>query len=610
MTIRSVLGLRSRSILLVLLGWVAGPLPVLGNCSVTKVGELPVTMRGYRPLVSVKINGADASLMADSGAFYSMLTAPTAAQFNLPLRHAPIDRVRGIGGDGASVYLTTIKELGIGGQVISNIEFLVGGSEMESGSMGIVGQNILGRGDTEYDLANGAIRLMRPSSDCRKTSLAYWAHDQAVGEVDIEPIAAAGFHTIGTAQVNGVKIRVIFDTGAGVSVLSLSAAKHAGIHIDDTAVQRAGASHGVGIVYYQNWIVPVASFAIGGEEIHNTKLRIADVASILDADMLLGPDFFLSHRIYVSNQQHKLYFTYNGGPVFNLTAAPTATTAKTAADQAGKPATGDSTATANSAATGDSAATADALSRSGMAAATRRDYEHALADLTQACKLAPQEPRYFYGRASIYLAMRKPELGAADLDAALLLKPDYPEALLLRADLHLSRTDATAAAADLDAVDKSLPNESEYRFSMAYSYERARQLPAAVRQLDLWIPAHPQDAKLPQARSARCWLKTLQGQDLEAARADCNAAVSADSKSSVYLLHRGFVNLRLGDYKKSVADFDTSLKGNPKAAWALYGRGIAKMRLSRTFEAQADIDAAVALYPGITADAAQFGINP
>jgi hypothetical protein len=33
--------------------------------------------------------------------------------------------------------------------------------------------------------------------------------------------------------------------------------------------------------------------------------------------MLLGADFFVSHRIYVSNAQHKMYFTYNGGPVFS-----------------------------------------------------------------------------------------------------------------------------------------------------------------------------------------------------------------------------------------------------------------------------------------------------
>ena len=34
--------------------------------------------------------------------------------------------------------------------------------------------------------------------------------------------------------------------------------------------------------------------------------------------MLAGADFFLSHRMFVSSTQHKLYFTYNGGPVFKL----------------------------------------------------------------------------------------------------------------------------------------------------------------------------------------------------------------------------------------------------------------------------------------------------
>ena len=239
----SFLRLRVRSLLLVLSALFAGPAPVLSACSVAKLAELPVTMIGYRPLVDVKINGADARLVADSGAFYSMLTKPTAAQFNLPLRDAPINRVTGIGGAGTTVSMTTVKKLGISGTVIPNIQFLVGGSEAEAGSVGILGQNILGFVDTEYDFANGVIRLMRPSSDCHKVSLAYWAGDQAVAMVEIESIADARYHTIGTAQVNGVKIRVMFDSGAGVSMLTLGAAKRAGIHMDDPGVVRAGAGH-------------------------------------------------------------------------------------------------------------------------------------------------------------------------------------------------------------------------------------------------------------------------------------------------------------------------------------------------------------------------------
>ena len=35
-----------------------------------------------------------------------------------------------------------------------------------------------------------------------------------------------------------------------------------------------------------------------------------------DPDMLLGIDYFLSHRLYVSRSQRRIYATWNGGRVF------------------------------------------------------------------------------------------------------------------------------------------------------------------------------------------------------------------------------------------------------------------------------------------------------
>src|SRR5262249_18166067 len=63
------------------------------------------------------------------------------------------------------------------------------------------------------------------------------------------------------------------------------------------------------------------SFKIGDEEIQHTKLRFGDL-TLPDTDMLIGADFFLSHRVFVATSQRKLYFTYNGGPVFNLATGP------------------------------------------------------------------------------------------------------------------------------------------------------------------------------------------------------------------------------------------------------------------------------------------------
>ncbi len=118
-------------------------------------------------------------------------------------------------------------------------------------------------------------------------------------------------------------MRAYFDTGAAGSVITLAAAKRAGVSVDAPGVVAAGQSFGIGRQSVQTWIAPFASFKIGDEEIRNTKLRI-EASLMRDVDMLIGADFFLSHRIYVATSQRKLYFTYNGGPVFNLTAGTSA----------------------------------------------------------------------------------------------------------------------------------------------------------------------------------------------------------------------------------------------------------------------------------------------
>ena len=75
--------------------------------------------------------------------------------------------------------------------------------------------------------------------------------------------------------------------------------------------------YGAGRGKADSWTAPFERFELGGEAILHNRLEVGDF-DMQDADMLLGIDFFLSHRIYVSKQQSKMFFTYNGGPVFFL----------------------------------------------------------------------------------------------------------------------------------------------------------------------------------------------------------------------------------------------------------------------------------------------------
>jgi tetratricopeptide (TPR) repeat protein len=568
--------------------------PAHAACKLGKMAELPVTMIGLRPTVIAKINGTDTPFIVDSGAFYSNISPAKAAELKLRLSALPHGlQLEGVGGR-AEASVATVKELMLFNVKIPNVEFIVGGSEPGEGVSGLIGQNLLRIADVEYDLANGAIRLIRPDG-CRNSALAYWAGSQPYSVMDIDWATAQDPHTTGTALLNGVKIRVVFDTGAATSFLSLRAAERAGIKLDQPDVAVAGFSRGIGSRPVKAWIAPFASFKIGDEEIRNTKLRIGDFGLPI-GDMLIGADFFLSHRIYVASSQRKLYFTYNGGPVFNLAKSPPASAPGDEPQQAAE----------------DPNAPTDAagFSRRGTAFAARRDFDHALEDLTRACELNPDEPEYFYQRGLVRLHKSQPLLALADFDQALKLKPDDVLSHVSRAELRIAGNDNAGADSDLDAAERVASKEADIRFLIGTLYTRSGQFTAAIRQYDLWIPVHNEDERKADALSNRAWARALSGQDLDKSVSDSNAALRLRANTPHFLDRRAFAELKLGNTDKAISDWDTVIAAQPRNAWALYCRGLARQRRGKTSEGNADMAAGTALEPRVAEVARKRGLQP
>jgi tetratricopeptide (TPR) repeat protein len=591
---------------LTLLALAAGPASA-EPCKLGRMAELPVTMEGMRPLVHAAINGKDALFIADSGAFFSTLTPAAAKQFDLPLEPVWGIWAEGVGG-AAQMWATTVKTFTIFNMDVHHIPFYVVGSDVGSGAVGVLGQNVFRLGDVDYDLANGVISILRTHGDCRKASLAYWANAKHLpySEIEIDSASAERPHTMGVAYLNGSRIRVMFDTGAEGSFLSLDASRHAGITPESPGVTPGGMWYGVGRHPVRTWIAPFASFKIGDEEIRNTHLRIGD-EELRDTDMLIGADFFLSHHVLVASSQRKLYFTYNGGPVFNLTTtAPAPSATEPGASRRAGP---------------GAAATQPALqepldaagyARRGSASASRREYEPALADLTKAIELDPAQADYFYERGRAYASSNQADKALEDFSQAIKLKPDDVQALMARAELRARRNDpADTIIPDLDAADQAAPREADMRLALGGLYQRVRNYPAAIVQYDDWIDSHNRDdVEMPRARDARCWARVLTGQGLDQALDDCNFAVRKRPREAGFLESRGLVYLRQGKYDKAIADCDAALALNPKLAWAFYGRGLAKQHLGQAAAGQADLGAATALFPEIAAEAASHRIGP
>lgn len=576
-----------RLILALVLGLVAGG--ASAACDIKILADLPVTMAGAQPMIEARINGAPASFVADSGAFYSILSPAAAAENHLPLGPAPFGlRFDGVGGS-AVLSVAKVKDFTLAGIPDPNVEFLVGGSETSVGQ-GVIGRNILNQTDVEFDLAGGAIRLIR-ADHCGGLGLAYWAKPPLTYSA-VDMVVADGPSIlpaiIGAASVNGRRITVIFDTGASRSVLSLAAAKRLGIGPAAPGVVPAGMLGGFGPRLVRTWIAPVDVFEIGGEKIEHTHLVIGDIGEA-GADMYLGADFFLSHRIYVANSQRRIYFSYNGGAVFNLTpgsAPPPPAIAESAPTDAA------------------------AFARRGAAEAARRDFPAAFGDFGKAMELDAKNADYPYERGVTHLQAGQPVLAMADFDRTLALAPTDTRALIARAGLHYAAHDHTGALDDLDAASKALAPEANERLVLANLYRLSEAPARAVAQYDLWIKVRPDDRGLAEALGGRCWARMLLNVDLDKAMADCQGALRRLPTDWGALDGRAFINLRQGASDKAIADFDQALKLQTKNAWPYYGRGLAELKQGRADAAKADIAAATAINPNIAKAAGRYGLAP
>ncbi|HEX3422259.1 MAG TPA: aspartyl protease family protein [Sphingomicrobium sp.] len=470
------------------------------------------------------------------------------------------------------------------------MQFVVGGSEVGGG--GLLGQNILGVGDVEYDLGHGTIRLLRSTGCSANDNLAYWSGQSPVSDLEIEPRDPAHAHTIGTILVNGVKVRAIFDTGAASSILSLGAAKRAGLTPSSPGAVASVPTRGVGRSMVDTWLVPVDSVKIGTEQVLHVNIRIGDIA-LPEADMLIGADFFLSHHVYVANSLRRIYFTYDGGPVFNSTPSRVV-------DPQGTPQT-------FVAETGPAPTDAAGFSRRGAAEASRRDYKAALADLDHAIAIEPDNGPYLLQRARTQLLNGNPTAAFADLDLAVKVAPTDPQIRLARAESFFTRKRQSDALGDLDSVDRALPREADERLTVAAIFEQLDQFEKAVADFDLWIAAHPDDSRLASALNGRCWARALAGRDLPLALKDCDAALRR-AKSGGYFDSRGLVELRMGEHDRAIADYSEALRLSPGTAWSLYGRGLAR-RHKNDPSSKNDLDAAVAIDPALPSRAKALGIG-
>jgi hypothetical protein len=272
----------------------------LAACRLTKVTEMPLVALGNHYAVMVKINDATRPMIVDTGAPFTLLTSEVTEE--LKLKHdtslANVTPVFGIGQTRADLYLNAIPSiLALGDLVYRGRSTVVGkmdfGSNPESDSVGLLGDDILSQFEVEFDFPSKKLTLYR-AADCYGT-FAPWT-----GVYAAAPFVHDHSKIIVDVILDEERTRAMVDTGASLSIVSRSATALWGA-ADSRFFKTTGRAY-TPLNDQTSFAVEAYVFnkmIIGNEVFPPLAMPIVDVDFPLSS-VVLGLDYWSTRKIWIS----------------------------------------------------------------------------------------------------------------------------------------------------------------------------------------------------------------------------------------------------------------------------------------------------------------------
>jgi tetratricopeptide (TPR) repeat protein len=222
-------------------------------------------------------------------------------------------------------------------------------------------------------------------------------------------------------------------------------------------------------------------------------------------------------------------------------------------------------------------ARSSALVRQGTTDINNRDYDGAIAALSEAIRLDPKSVLAFGNRGTAYMRKGDNDRAIADYDEAIRLDPMYAFAFHQRGAVYARKGDNDRAIADYDEAIRL-----DYKPALAFlnrgiAYMNKGDNDRAIANYNEAIRLDPMYAPKTQATPG----------DNEAIR--LNPAVPEALHIALAFLKRGIAYARKGDTGRAIADFDEAIRRDAKNAFTFYSRGL-------TYENKGDHDRAIADY--------------
>jgi Aspartyl protease len=289
--------------------WCAAIMTLLGAaaanaaCSVRLQATVPVELADSNLLVTVAVNGQDATFILDTGADRTLMSEQAVNALGVERSGWVSSAIVGIAG-GTQRPDAVPRTLTLGGVALRR-HTLLGDTGVTVGTLpmskigsrsvvGMLGRDFLASFDLDLDMPERHLSLYEVH-DCTSAFLP-WTRPYAA----IPAVMPVGTALVIAIALDQRPLRALIDTGASASLLTASGIVRMGISPEAMARDPGGNGHGVGPEAVPMRLHRFGSMQVGPEVIRDPSVWAATVHVVPIVDMLLGEDWLRSRHVWLS----------------------------------------------------------------------------------------------------------------------------------------------------------------------------------------------------------------------------------------------------------------------------------------------------------------------
>lgn len=279
------------------------------NCKVALLTSVPIALAGRTPLVTVLVDGKPARFVLDTGAERSVVSEAAVARLGLPRDKWVGTTMGGVGG----LYRrpdAIAQSLSLGGVALVRNTLKRDTSFAVTPTLrgvkpdvadGLLGRDYLTAFDLDLDMVNQTLGL-RSVSGCAGRFLPW-----KVPYVTVPVTMALKDAAIVPVDLDGRRLRAMLDTGSSSSLLAAPGMYKLGLSVAAVAGDPGDTVSGVGprsVVMRRHRF---KSLTVAGETEANPDVWVAPVHLTPIVDMLLGMDWLIGRRIWISYATKQIF---------------------------------------------------------------------------------------------------------------------------------------------------------------------------------------------------------------------------------------------------------------------------------------------------------------